>query len=222
MLRFRFLLPLLILTACAPVQKAPSTNSELGALAELRQEQAELTSRITLLENRLVLLQNRLDEQQNQLQAAASATEKGTSYGQITETGYSRRTAGAPKATPERGSSATEIYLQAFSSYAAGRYSEAIDGFRLFLDQHPNNSFTGNAQFWLGECYYKQRMLTRAASEFEKVVSIDSAGAKAPDALLRIASIYRELNQPRLAEQALQKLLENYPESAAARKADSI
>jgi TolA-binding protein len=65
-------------------------------------------------------------------------------------------------------------------------------------------------------------MLTRAASEYEKVVAIDAAGAKAPDALLRIATIYRELNQSELAAETLQKLRDTYPDSAAARKSDSL
>jgi tol-pal system protein YbgF len=222
MLRLRFLLPLLILTACAPVQNAPSGIPEAGALAELRQEQTELLTRVMTLENRLALLQTRLDEQQRQLETGRPATEKGTRYSQIAEPGSSRSMLTPATATEQGSATPTQIYLQAFSGYAAGRYSEAIDGFRLFLDQYPNNAFAGNAQFWLGECYYKQRMLTRAASEYEKVVAIDAAGAKAPDALLRIATIYRELNQSELAAETLQKLRDTYPDSAAARKSDSL
>jgi len=166
-------------------------------------------------------MQSQLDEQQQQLDQPPAGSEMGTGTSQIAETRVLQRPETPVQDTSPAATTPTALYLGAFSSYAAGRYAAAIDDFRQFLQDYPQNAFAGNAQFWLGECYYRQRLLTRAVNEFEKVVSLDAGGSKAPDALLRTVVIYRELNQLMLAEQALQRLKTDYPDSAAARKAEN-
>jgi len=219
MLRLCYLLPLLLLAACAPAPGVAPSATGTPELEQLRQEQTLLRTRIVELENRLALLQSRVDEQQHQIEQAPPGTESDTATGEITEPSHIRPSGSTATNDKAEETSPTALYLKAFSNYAARRYVEAIEDFRSFLDRYPRNAFIGNAQYWLGECYYRQQLLTRAADEFGRVVTINPAGKKAPDALLRMVAIYRELNQPMLAEQALQKLLLDYPDSAAARRA---
>lgn len=113
------------------------------------------------------------------------------------------------------GQSATETYLKAFTDYASGRFPEAIAGFRNFIGSYPDNVFAGNAQYWLGECYYSQRLLSRAAEEFNQVLNRYPDGVKAPEALLKLIAIYGDLNQPEMQTQLRQQLLERYPLSRA-------
>ncbi|WP_245803942.1 tol-pal system protein YbgF [Geothermobacter hydrogeniphilus] len=218
MLRLRYFLPLLLLTACAPATGVAPTAVPATDIDQIRQLQSNLQNRLTELENRLARVENQLDKQRQQLDQPRNSTEMGTGDGQITES--------KPQPTPRQttddtgnGQTPTALYLRAFSAYAAGRYAEATDDFRQFLDLYPRNPFAGNAQFWLGECYYRKHLLKRAVDEFAKVVSIDPSGKKAPDALLRMVAVYRELDRPIMAEQTLQQLLTDYPDSAAARKA---
>lgn len=218
MLRLRYFLPLLLLTACAPAHGPATRTAAPTEFAEMRQEQAALQARLEEVENRLSLLQSRVDEHQQLLDRASKGPEMGTGIGQTTEFPSQPAPRTPPEVSGDGQTTPTALYLRAFSNYAAGHYAEAIDDFGQFMEFFPRNAFAGNAQYWLGECYYRQHLLTRAATEFGKVIQVDPAGKKAPDALLRMVAIYRELNQPTLAEKALQQLLIDYPDSAAARK----
>ncbi|TYO98944.1 tol-pal system protein YbgF [Geothermobacter ehrlichii] len=222
---WKWILPALLLAACAPVPAttpgpAPAPNREL---AELRQAQEETSRRLQVLESRLALLQKQLEERPSQPRPADQPPQMGTPSRQIAspEAGRPNRQVAEPQAPEDL--SPNRLYLQAFSLHASGHYAEAADAFRTFVSRYPENAFAGNAQYWLAESFYRQHLLSRAAVEFEKVAGLTRSGnpGRTPDALLRLVDIYRQLGQPVLAEQALQKLRLNFPDSAAARKLTS-
>lgn len=221
-MRFITLLSLLcLLSACAVPSPPAGRQAETGELSQLQARQDELTRQVSTLQQSVQQLEEKLQAQQ----ALLARFPQPAAEPQIVTPG-SQTTTGAPAAAPTSpeeggqpsGPSATAVYLKAFSDYASGRFNEAEKGFRAFLEHFSDNDFAGNAQFWLGECYYSQRLLTRAAHEFELVVDNYPDTAKAPDALLRMGEIYRELNRNELADQTDQRLLDNYPQSQAARK----
>jgi tol-pal system protein YbgF len=180
--------------------------------------------RMDVLENHLAEMFRRLDslehtltDQQQQLatlQAAVSAQK-------VTPAGENASLSEPVEATGTAviGASAPETYLKAFGDYASGRYPQAIEGFRSFLQQFPANNYAGNAQYWLGECFYRLGRYDRAVQEYRKVVDNYPLSGKAPDALLHMAPALRQLNQYEQARQVLQTLRQRYPNSAAARKA---
>jgi tol-pal system protein YbgF len=169
------------------------------------------------LDLRLNLLEQHLAEQQQQLNALQTtvAAQKVTRIG--ANTALTGQTSSAE--TGQATASPTEIYLKAFGDYASGRYHQAIKGFETFLNHFPANNYAGNAQFWLGECYYKLGEYNRAVQEYRKVTDNYPLSGKAPEALLRMAPALRQLNQYEKARQALQTLQQRYPNSTAARKA---
>lgn len=214
------ILALLPLGGCA---LAPPTTGGVGSadLTRLQAEQASLAHRLDQMQDRLLFIEARLQDQQRQLSQpqGPGVAEKVTQPGQIT--GLAPVT---PPAAPlvegklDQRNSPTEVYLQAFSDYAAGRFEPAIAGFGTFLANFPNNDHAANAQYWLGECYYSLEQYDRALAAFQKVVSDYPRGSKAPDALLKIASVQMKTNQKEAAEQTLRQLRGTYPGSAAARK----
>jgi tol-pal system protein YbgF len=114
--------------------------------------------------------------------------------------------------------SPTEIYLQAFADYASGRFERAIDGFQTFLRHYPHNDYAGNAQYWLGECYYSRQEYALAVAAFRKTVESYPQGGKTPDALLKMATALQQMNEAGQAQEALRLLRSRYPDSPAARK----
>ncbi len=209
------------LNGCA----VPSSTVDGGAgnpgLTRLQQEQADLLRRMDQLQDRLLLIEARLQDQQSLLSRlqGAPVAEKVTPGREIT--GYrAPTTAAAPLVEDkiEAGRAPTEVYLQAFSDYAAGRFDQAKSGFETFLGNFPDNDYAGNAQYWLGECYYSLEQYERAVAEFQKVVNYYPQGSKAPEALWKIASAQAKLNHPENAAETLRLLRGKYPGSAAARK----
>ncbi|RMF48401.1 MAG: outer membrane protein assembly factor BamD [Deltaproteobacteria bacterium] len=220
----RWIIPLLLVAGCAapPTQSLRSgtpaaTRTEID---QLRQQQEEMQQQIALLTSRLELLQKQLDESAARPAPAQMGTEPGEKA--IPEAAETTEKV-VVEERPQADLSPNRLYLQGFSKHAAGRYAEAADTFRTFLSRYPDNPFAGNAQYWLAESYYRQRMFSRAASEFEKVMPYGSKEqpGRAPEALARLVEIYRQLGQPVLAEQALQKLRLNFPDSRAASRLEA-
>lgn len=209
-------LALFLFSGCAMTSPArtPQADNRLSSLQASAENQNRLIEQHNL---RLDRLEQQLAKQQQQIGVlqTALAAQKVTHIGE--NTGYTGKT---PATEAKQASiSPTETYLKAFGDYASGRYSQSIEGFETFLTHFPSNNYAGNAQFWLGECYYKLGQYTRSVQEFQKVVDNYPLSGKAPDALLRMAPALRQLNQYEKARQVLQTLQQRYPNSAAARKA---
>lgn len=110
-------------------------------------------------------------------------------------------------------------YKRAFDLYVRGAYTAAAAEFDSFIATYPETIYTDNALYWKGECYYSLSKYTKAIEEFKKVVERFSGENKAPDAQLKIGYSYFELQDLDSARIALQKVMDLYPFSDAAKKA---
>lgn len=110
-------------------------------------------------------------------------------------------------------------YQAAFDQLKAGKYDEAATEFRSFLDLFPQHELASNAQYWLGEVYYVRRDYPAALTAFKAVLERYTAARKSPDALLKIGFCQDEMKQPALARATLEKVIKDYPGSAAAAEA---
>jgi tol-pal system protein YbgF len=217
----RFLVPLtllaVLLTGCAMPAAQPSASS-----ADRLQPQLDVHDRqLSLMQTRLDGMEQKLAGQQEEIADLRRelAAQKVTRHGENTIPAGVSQTSPAADAAATPPASPTETYLEAFGDYASGRFEQAITGFETFLDYFPANNYAGNAQFWLGECYFHLEKYDRAVREFQKVVDNYPLSGKAPNALLRMAPALRKLNQFEQARQALQSLQQRYPNSTAAQKA---
>lgn len=209
-------LALFLFSGCATTSPVhtPQADQSLSSLRASVENQNRLIEQQNL---RLDSLAQQLAGQQQQIGAlqTALAAQKVTLVGENTD--HADQTPATK--TEQAAISPTETYLRAFGDYASGRYNQSIEGFETFLNHFPSNNYAGNAQFWLGECYYKLGQYARSVQEFQKVADNYPLSGKAPDALLRMAPALRQLNQYEKARQVLQTLQQRYPDSAAARKA---
>ncbi|WP_052464478.1 tol-pal system protein YbgF [Geoalkalibacter subterraneus] len=203
----------------------PSHSSQ----SDLQTDLSRLKRQYTAITDELISLQNTVEDLDQQLQGydarleaveqrqLTGQTQMGTSSGQITDKTPRidplERTASAGRAP----SSATEIYLRAFSDYTSGRYDKAIAGFENFLEYYPDNEYAANAEFWIGECYYSQQKFTEAATRFVGLAQNYPQSARAPNALLKAAQAYHELGHTDQAREIVDFLREQYPDSAAAK-----
>jgi tol-pal system protein YbgF len=212
------------LSGCAVPPTAATPASQLGHdFAKMQQDQRELAKKLDRIQTNLILIEARVQDQQQLLEqlrqkpVAQKVTPNGQNTGAAAASGAST-TPSASAAASGTPPPPTEIYLKAFADYAAGRYAEATSGFSTFLKTYPDSDFAGNARYWLGECYYAQQQYPQAVAAFQQVVERTPQGAKAPDALLKMAAALKQMGQNDRAEQALQALRQRYPDSAAAKK----
>jgi tol-pal system protein YbgF len=123
-----------------------------------------------------------------------------------------------PAAKP--GGNPEQEYAAALATYRAREHGQAVIDFLDFIAKYPKHPLAGNAQYWIGEAYWAQRDYRQALVEFEKV--FDHGPAKAPDAQLKIGLCYLRLGDVQRAQQAWQRVVNEYPKSESAAMAKSL
>lgn len=122
-------------------------------------------------------------------------------------------------APASRDTSVQDAYMKAFGLFSANNYPGAIEAFTAFIRKYPESEYAGNAQYWIGECYYSQQEFPKAVTAFNRVLSAYPKGNKVPDAMLKIGYSYISMNDQAKAKIALQNLVDKYSNSQAAVKA---
>jgi tol-pal system protein YbgF len=112
-----------------------------------------------------------------------------------------------------------KAYEQSLQAYKNGDYDGARKGFADFLQRHPDSKLAGNAQYWLGECYYGAKDYGQAIEAFDRVQKSYPDSAKVPAALLKKGFAYVALNDRGRASSTLKQVVEAYPRSPEATKA---
>jgi len=109
-----------------------------------------------------------------------------------------------------------ELYNDAYSKLSQKDYQGARRDFKKFLEMFPQTEYSDNAQFWIGDCYYREKRYEEAILEFEEVIKKFPNGNKLTDALLKQAFSFIAINDVNSAKLLLQKIIDKYPTSAQA------
>jgi len=105
-------------------------------------------------------------------------------------------------------------YRHALNTLRERHIDDAISLFRGFITAYPNQSYTDNALYWLGECYYTRQQYGDAIEQFERVIREQPSGNKVPDALLKVGYSYIKLGQLKNARVVLKSVLDSFPNAS--------
>jgi tol-pal system protein YbgF len=192
------------------IQGNAGTNARL---AEMANELRELQSRVATNSADLEALKPGFRELKSSLEAMSQREEGKGSQPPAKIVVVNKGSAG------DRGSVEQDAYMKAFGLFSTNDYHGAIEAFETFIRNYPRSEYAGNAQYWIGECYYTQRDFSRALDAFTRVIGTYPNGKKVPDAMLKVGFSLISLNQHDKARAALESLVEKYPKSQAAVKA---
>ena len=92
----------------------------------------------------------------------------------------------APVAKAPEGVTPKDLYEQALTDLKNNKLDDSETKFTQFLGSYPKDSLAGNAQYWLGEVYYKKQDFAKAAVAFKEGYSKYPEGTKGPDCLLKL------------------------------------
>jgi len=113
------------------------------------------------------------------------------------------------------GETPREQYEYATNLIQRGSYDQAEIALKSFIQQHPKDELTGNAQYWLGETYYVRNDFKTAAVAFAEGYQKYPESQKAPDNLLKLAMALGQQGQKENACVALRQLEKRYPDASA-------
>jgi len=123
--------------------------------------------------------------------------------------------------TPVKELSDIEMYNDAKRAFDRGVFETAREEFQRLIKKYPKSKQADNAQFWIGETYYREKWYEKAILEYQKVIEKYPKGNKVAAALLKQGFAFFSLKDKANARLILTELIKKYPdtnESKIARK----
>lgn len=119
---------------------------------------------------------------------------------------------------------AKSLYEKGFRHFARKDFGQTIMVYQDFLERFPEDMYSDNAQFWIGEAYFRQGRLAEAEMSYRQVLRnyehrSTLEGYKTPDAIYRIGQTYLRRNDSRRARYYFSAAAERFPATSAGRKA---
>lgn len=110
-----------------------------------------------------------------------------------------------------------EIYRQAKQAFDQGNSDAARDKFNELIERYPKSERADNAQFWIGEIYYREKWYEKAILEYQKVIENYPKGNKVPASLLKQGFAFLNLGDKANSRLILQELIKKYPKTNEAK-----
>lgn len=168
-------------------------------MAEAKQRQEKV--------DELNLLAARLDQRITEIEK----------YLNFERSGSGKTPAGAPAsraaAVPATGDGSAQLYDDAKRAFDNGQMERARQGFQQFLKSYPKSANADNAQFWIGETYYKEKWYEKAILEYQAVIEKYPKGNKVAAAMLKQGMAFLHLGDKPNARLILKELVKKYPKS---------
>jgi len=111
-------------------------------------------------------------------------------------------------------------YQSAKQAYDKGDFNAAREGFQKFIKEFPKSKNVDNAQFWIGETYYREKWYEKAILEYQKVIEKYPKGNKVTAALLKQGFAFLNLGDKVNSRLILSELIKKYPKSNEAKIAE--
>ncbi len=106
-----------------------------------------------------------------------------------------------------------ELYKIAKYGFDNGRFEVARENFQKFIKLYPKSPNADNAQFWIGEIYYREKWYEKAILEYQKVIEQFPKGNKVKSSLLKQGFSFYNLKDKPNARLILKELINKFPKS---------
>lgn len=180
----------------------------------------ELKTRIDKLDKQLLEMQNQLQSIQSQ-QAAMAAPVTGvatpTSAAPTNAPATSQPAAAAPVNNPAP--PLQETFQAGLRDYNAAHYTIAESEFNDVIHYYPQDDLAGNAEFYLGEIYYRQKNYDSAVKHYTVVLEKFSGNSNAAAAQLHKGFALIALKKRDAGVRELHQLIQRRPQTPEADQA---
>jgi tol-pal system protein YbgF len=113
--------------------------------------------------------------------------------------------------------SAQQLYDNAKQAYDNGQLDKARQGFTQLIQSYPKSENADNAQFWIGESYYREKWYEKAILEYQTVIEKYPKGNKVPAAMLKQGMAFIQLGDKSNARLILKELEKKFPQTNEAK-----
>jgi tol-pal system protein YbgF len=106
-----------------------------------------------------------------------------------------------------------QLYDKARQAFDNGQMDKARQGFIKLIAIYPKSGYADNAQFWIGESYYRENWFERAILEYQTVVEKYPKGNKVPAAMHKQGMSFLKIGDKSNARIVFNELVQKYPET---------
>ncbi len=115
-----------------------------------------------------------------------------------------------------------DLFQQAYLYFQKGDYRLARTYWEEYLKRYPKGRWVGQAYYWLGETYFKEKNYEEAIIYYQKLIDLPEPNPFKPKAMLRQAEAFLQLKDKKAAEIVLKKLVKTFPGTPEAKEGEKI
>jgi len=173
----------------------------------------EIKSRLGKLNQQLVDLQNSVQGLDAKISSGGAAPTTGV--GTTTPTSSNAPPSTSPTSAAPSGPapSADMLYSNGLKDIQSGKYDLARSEFQDYLKYYGKTDLASNAQFYIGEIYYRQKNYQEAITEYDKVINNYPKSFKLAPAHLHRATAMIALGQKSSGIRELREITKLFPGS---------
>ncbi len=173
----------------------------------------EIKSRLGKLNQQLVDLQNTVQSLDAKISGAAAPAPATGLATPTSSTGTTKPASSSSSAVPAGAPSADTLYSNGLRDITTGKYDLARSEFEDYLKYYSDTDLASNAQFYLGEIFYKQKQYVDAVAAYDKVLTNYPKSFKLGPARLRKGMALIELGQKTAGVRELRDVIKRFPGS---------
>jgi tol-pal system protein YbgF len=182
-------------------------------LEEIKSRLGKLNQQLVDLQNSVQSLDAKISSGGSSAPAAGSVSPTPTSStGTTKPIGYGGSSSGSG-GTPAGAPSADTLYSNGLRDITSGKYDLARSEFEDYLKYYSETDLASNAQFYLGEIFYKQKQYVDAVAAYDKVLSNYPKSFKLGPARLRKGLALLDLGQKNGGVRELREVIKRFPGS---------
>ena len=205
--------------AAGPITNVNTRLDEQSrSFQELRESILDMNTRMGKLDAKITDLQNTINLSRNPA-APPSGNTNPSATAPSTTSGPGGGLATNTPNTPPPGMQADTSYTNAYRDYMGGQLDLAMSEFQDYLKYFPTTQFAPNAQYYVGDIYYRRNDYKNAVTAFDAVLEQYSDSGKTADAHYMKGLSLLKLNQRDAAAKEFREVIKRYPGTETAAKA---
>jgi tol-pal system protein YbgF len=110
----------------------------------------------------------------------------------------------------------SQAFDAAMGALRASQFARAAELFAQMRERFPTSGYMGHVLYWEGNAHYAARQYEPAVQSFDRLIKVFPDHPKTPESLLSLASCHVELKNVTASRAALEKLVQDYPNTDAA------
>lgn len=178
--------------AAAPQESVSNVQVRMG---EYDQMIRDMNGKVESIEYRLNTLEKKLEMIDKDIELRFSQMQRQNGAVAPSKSSSAQKSAPASDLKAPDNVSPQDLYEQALNDLKSNKLNPAETKFTQFLNSYPKDPLAANAQYWLGEVYYKKQDFAKAAVAFTDGYRKYPEGTKGPDCLLKLGLSMKSLGK---------------------------